>query len=481
MSSSTAEHAEDMSGTIDEHRSREMTIGLAVLGVFVTYVPITAVAVALTTIGNATGASTSDLQWVSDSYVIPMAAAVLSAGVFGDLYGRRRIYLIGMLLTILGAAIAGVAGTLADVSTIHLLWAGQAVSGLGAGMLLPTTLALIGHAVPNPRERGKFIGIWATGMMLGLALGPLVAGGILEFAEWGWIFAPTAVLAAGAGVFAIAKLPESQSPEGRHLDWPGQISATIAIASSIYGIIEGGASGWTSPHAIIGLGVAGVAFATFVIIELRATTPLMNLALFRSPTFSAAGFSASIALFSIVGSMFLLSLFLGSVQQLSPLEIGWRLLFVTGVGALINPLVGLTMHRFNAMTLLAGGLALAAVGMLLLTVVDESTGFVDLAWRLAIYGISVAVMMTSVSTAAINAVPWHLAGMAAAANTAMRQYGGALGPAVLGAVFAIRVNGGANPAGAFHTALILTAVLLAIAAIGCLVASRSSANPTNHL
>ncbi len=157
MSSSITEHAEDMPGTIDEHRSREMTIGLAVLGVFVTYVPITAVAVALTTIGNATGASTSDLQWVSDSYVIPMAAAVLSAGVFGDLYGRRRIYLIGMLLTILGAAIAGVAGTLADVSTIHLLWAGQAVSGLGAGMLLPTTLALIGHAVPDPRERGKFI------------------------------------------------------------------------------------------------------------------------------------------------------------------------------------------------------------------------------------------------------------------------------------------------------------------------------------
>jgi len=468
-----------MSGAIDEHRSKAMTIGLAVLGVFVTYVPITAVAVALTTIGNTTNASTSDLQWISDSYVIPMAAAVLSAGVFGDLYGRRRIYLIGMLLTILGAAIAGVAGTLADASAVHLLWAGQAVSGLGAGMLLPTTLALIGHAVPDPRERGKFIGIWATGMMLGLALGPLVAGGILEFAEWGWIFAPTALLAVAAGAFAIAALPESQSPAGRHLDWPGQISATIAIASSIYGIIAGGASGWTSPHAIIGLGVAVVAFAAFVIVELRSTQPLMNLALFRTPTFSAAGFSAFIALFSIVGSMFLLSLFLGSVQELSPLEIGWRLLFVTGVGALINPVVGLTIHRFNSMTLLGGGLATAAVGILLLTGVDESTGFVDLAWRLTVYGISVAVMMTSVSTAAINAVPWQLAGMAAAANTAMRQYGGALGPAVLGAIFAVRVNGGDTPAAAFHVALIVTAVLLAIAAAGCLVAARSSIEPTN--
>lgn len=452
-----------------------LTIALAVLGVFVTYVPITAISVALATIGTATDASTSDLTWISDAYVIPMAAAVLSAGVFGDLYGRRRIYLIGMALTVVGSAIAGTAGTLVGSSAVHLLWVGQAVSGLGAGLLLPTTLALIAHVVPNPRERGKFIGIWATGMMAGLALGPLISGGILEFAGWGWIFVPTAVLAAAAGALALSQLPESSSPQGRRLDWPGQISATIAIAASIYGIIEGGAAGWTAPQTIVGLVVAALAFAAFITFETRSSSPLIDLGLFRTPTFAAAGFSAMIALFSIVGSMFLLSLFLGFAQQLSPLQIGLRLLFVSGVSALVNPIVGSVLHKFNAMLVLAGGLALAAVGIYVLTGVEADTGFADLAWRLAIFGVSVAIMMTSVSTAAINSVPWQRAGMAAAANTAMRQYGGALGPAILGVVFANRLAAGDSQASAFHSALTVNAALLLLAAVACLIASRSSA------
>ena len=148
-----------------DRRRLMLTVGLAVLGVFVTYVPITAVSVALATIGQATHASTSDLQWVSDAYVIPMAAAVLSAGVFGDLYGRRRMFLGGMTLTLMGAAVAGLSGAFHHTAALSMLWTGQAISGLGAGLLLPTTLALIAHVVPDPRERGKYIrrlGHWAA-------------------------------------------------------------------------------------------------------------------------------------------------------------------------------------------------------------------------------------------------------------------------------------------------------------------------------
>ena len=449
-----------------------MTVALAVLAVFVTYLPITAVSVALTTIAHTTHASNSGLQWVSDAYVIPMAAAVLSAGVFGDLKGRRRVYLSGMALTVLGSAIAGAAAILSEhAASLHLLWAGQAVSGLGAGVLLPTTLALIGHVIPDPRERGKYIGIWATGLTVGLAVGPLVAGGLLEFTSWGWVFAPTGVLAALAGLFAL-RMPESKAPEGRKLDALGQVTATVAIAASIYATIEGGNAGWSSTQTIVGYAIALLGLVAFVVAELRSGSPLIKLSLFRSPAFSASGFSALIALFSVVGATFLLSLFLGYIQHLSPLGIGWRLLFVSGVAAVAGPFVGtVLMDRIDSILLLGAGLLLAALGVIMLTGLEPGTSFLDLAWRLAIFGVAIAMILTTVSTAAINSVPWNLAGMAAAANTALRQYGAALGPAVLGVIFTDRIAGGASEASALHTALIVNAVLLIVAAIGCLTAS----------
>ncbi len=473
MMSSQTHRARAPSSVPSDRRTLLLTVGLAVLGVFVTYVPITAVSVALATIGHATGASTSDLQWISDAYVIPMAAAVLSAGLFGDLYGRRRMFLGGMALTLIGAAVAGLSGAYGATTAIHLLWTGQAISGLGAGLLLPTTLALIAHVVPNPKDRGKYIGIWATGLLLGLAAGPLLSGVILDHVGYGWTFVPTVGLAAIAGVAALARLPESKAPEGRRLDWPGQITATIAIAASIFGVIEGGSKGWSAPVTIAGLCAGAAAFAAFIAAERRSDSPLVNLTLFKSAAFTAAGFSALIALFSVVGVTFLLSLFLGYVQHLSALQIGWRLLFVTAVAAAVNPVIGLVMHKVKVIYLLAGGLAVSAVAVFLLTGIDAQTSLAGLGWRLAIFGLSVAIMLTTVSVAAINAVPWKLAGMAAATNTAMRQYGSALGPAVLGVIFVDRTNSGASPTSALHTALVVNGILLAVAALACLQSARA--------
>jgi EmrB/QacA subfamily drug resistance transporter len=455
-----------------EGRALTATIALAVVGVFVTYLPITGVSVALTTIRAATGGSTSDLQWVSDAYIIPMAAAILSAGVFGDLHGRRRVFLIGMALTVVGTLVAALAGTLEDGSALHLLWAGQAVSGFGAGLLLPTTLALIAHAVPDLHDRARFVALWATGLVLGLAIGPLITGLILEHAGWGWIFVPFGVLALVTGLGAARWMPESKAPEGRTLDWTGQILATIAIAGTIFGVIEGGEAGWGSPAALIGLIVGGLAFVAFVFAELRSPSPLLEVRLFRSPAFAAAGLGALAALFALVGTFFLLSLFFGAQQHLSPLEIGYRLLCINGATALFNPLAGRAMRRFNAIAILAFGLALATVAMFLLCGVDADTSFLDAAWRLVIVGIANAFILSTMAVAAIHAVPHRLAGMAAAANTALRQYGAALGPAVLGVVFTTRLADGASMTSALHTGLIVNAAALAVAALACLAALR---------
>lgn len=451
-----------------------ITVALAVLGVFVTYVPINAVSVALARIGASTAASTSDLQWISDGFVIPVAAAVLSAGLLGDLYGRRKIYLSGMALILVGATVAALSDSASHSDAIHLLWVGQALSGLGAGLLLPTTLALIVHAVPNPKRRGRYIGIWATGSLLGLAVGPLISGVILDHAGYGWIFTPTIGLAGIAGVTAAARLPESKAPHSRRLDWAGQLTGTLAIAASIFGVIEGGERGWSSAATVTGLAVGAVAFVAFVAVELRSSAPIVDLKLFKWAAFAAAGAAATIALFSVVGATFLLSLFFADVQHLSTLQIGYRLLLIFGVAAVVNLVIGLLMHRAEPIYLLAFGLALSAVGVFLFTAVDADTRTLDLTWRLGVFGIAVGLMLTTVSVTAVNAVPWHLRGMAAAANTAMRQYGAALGPAVLGVIYVDCVNSGASPTSAMHTSMVVNGILLAAAALGCLVAAGRS-------
>ncbi len=153
-----------------------------------------------------------------------------------------------------------------------MLWAGQAVSGLGAGLLLPTTLALIAHAVPDLHDRARFVALWATGLVAGLAVGPLISGADPRVRHgWGWIFVPVVGLALAVGLAAWRWMPESKSPEGRHLDWTGQILATIAIAASIFGVIEGGESGWGAVTTVPGLAIGAVALVAFVLAELRST------------------------------------------------------------------------------------------------------------------------------------------------------------------------------------------------------------------
>lgn len=232
-------------GKLGCHGRIGSTTVIATLGVFVTYLPIYAVAVSLATIAADTGATTAELQWVAVAYVIPMAAGVLSAGVFGDLHGRRRMFSLGLVLTVIGSVGSGVAGLL-DSAALPVLWTGQAITGLGAGVLLPTTLALIAQAVPDPKARGRYIAMWAAGMTAGLAVGPVLAGAIVAVGSWGWIFAPTVVLSIVILVVGYLRLPESKAPAGRHLDVPGQIAATIAMVAIIFGVIEGGALGWGS-------------------------------------------------------------------------------------------------------------------------------------------------------------------------------------------------------------------------------------------
>ncbi|MEU9206112.1 MFS transporter [Streptomyces sp. NPDC048332] len=405
---------------------------MACLGVFVAYLPVTTVAVSLPAIQAALDASTAQLSWVQDAFVLPMAAFILTAGVVGDVHGRKKVFQAGLLFSAAGAAVA------LSAPSIEVLWAGQALAGLGAAALLPTTLALISHAVPDHRERGRFIGLWATSLLMALAVGPLIAGLVLEHADWRWIYLLVIPVSLVAAVFAARLLTDSRAPHGRRLDWPGQITAAVAITALVYGVIEGGAGSFTDATVLVALFIAVAGVVLFVMAERRSESPMLDLALFRSPAFTATTLVAMITFLGLIGFFFLLSLYFGLVQQLDTLQAAWRLLVVTGASIVVGGPVSRLMHRVPARALITAGLLVVTGALLSMTTLDADTSFASLAWRLALLGIGMGGILTPMTATAVASVPQHLAGMAAAGNNAFRQIGGALGPAVLGALLTSR-------------------------------------------
>ncbi|MFJ1751477.1 MFS transporter [Kitasatospora sp. NPDC088134] len=411
---------------------RAATLVLACLGVFVAYLPVTTVSVSLPAIQRALGASTSELSWVSDAFVLPMAALILTTGVWGDVHGRRRVFLAGLVCCGLGAAVSLLSGS------VQLLWAGQAVSGVGAAALLPTTLALISHAVPDHRERGRFIGFWAMSLTAPLAVGPLVAGVLLEHTSWRWIFLLPIPVTAALFAVAAARLPDSRAPHGRRLDPPGQLTAALAVTALVYGVIEGGADGFGEPAVLGALALGTAAAVAFVLVERRSSAPMLDPALFRSPAFTATALVALVSFLGLIGFFFVLSLYFGLVQHLSTLDAALRLVLVSGTSLLAGLPVGRLVHRVSPRLLITSGLLLTAAALLSMTGLDAHTSYPALAWRLVLLGLGMGLVLTPMTATAVSAVPFHLAGTAAAGNNAIRQVGAALGPAVLGALLTTR-------------------------------------------
>ncbi|WP_349345389.1 MFS transporter [Streptomyces rapamycinicus] len=407
---------------------------MACVGVFVAYLPVTSVSVSLPAIQRALHASTSQLSWITDAFVLPMAALILSAGVFGDVHGRKKVFQAGLSFAVIGAAVA------LSAQSVQVLWAGQALAGLGAAALLPTTLALISHVVPDPHQRAKFVGLWAAALMTALAVGPLMAGVILDHAAWRWIYLPTIPVAVLTMMIAAPLVADSRAPGSRRLDWPGQITAALAITSLVYGVIEGGADSFSEPRVIVALALAAVSALAFVLAERRSASPMLDLALFRSPAFSATTLIAMISFLGLIGFFFVLSLYFGMVQRLDTLDAGYRLLAVTAVCLLVGVVVGPLMRRISARVLITIGLLITSGALVSLTALDAHTVFGALAWRLALLGLGLGLVVTPMTATAVASVPHRLAGMAAAGNNAFRQVGGALGPAVLGVLLTTRTT-----------------------------------------
>ncbi len=351
---------------------------------------------------------------------------MLTAGTLGDRFGRKRLFLFGLVLFVLGSLLCGVAPTLG-----WLLF-GRVVQGTGAAALSPGSLSVLVAAFPEPRQRAQAIGLWAGVSGVGLAAGPLVGGLLIQIASWPAIFFVNLPIGVVALALGWPLLAESRNPNAQRIDLPGQVLVIGALVCLIMGLIEGSSQGWTSP-LILGLFIgAAVLLAAFLLVEARVREPMLPLRLFRSRVFSVANVAAILVGFAFLGTVFFITQFLQSVQGYTPLEAGLRTLPTTMGIFLIAPLAGMLTARLGPrLPIVLGGLLAASALFLLLRLAPDS-GYATLWWNFGMLGIGFGLMLSPLTAAVLSATPPQLAGLGSSVINTSRQVGFSLGIAVLG-------------------------------------------------
>src|SRR3954469_19312612 len=424
---------------------------------------ITIVNVALPAIQNALHASFSDLQWVIDAYALALATCVLTAGSLADLYGRKRLFLIGVVLFTIASAACGLAN-----DALFLIIA-RGVQGIGGAIMFATALALISQ-VFHGRERGTAFGIWGATIGAAVAIGPLAGGALTDWLSWRWIFLVNIPIGIAAVILAMRVLDESSDPEHSRLGPVGLVTFTIGLLCLILALIEGNQRGWTSPE-IVALIVGAVVFlAVFVATQTRKRTTMVDLALFKRPAFDGAQTTA----FAISASMFAmflyLTLYLQNILGLSPLATGVRFLPLSIVSFFAAPLAGRLSGRIAIRALLAFGLALNAIAMWSMSRVSAGSHWTVLLPGFVIGGIGIGFVNAPLATTAVSTVAVQRAGMASGINNTFRQVGIATGIAALGAIFASRVPDQRSHAEFVHGLHDILLVGAGVAAIGAVLA-----------
>jgi MFS family permease len=371
----------------------------------------------------------SQLTWISDAFLLPVAVLELSFGVLGDLFGRKQLLVGGAALLCAGEVVA------ASAAGIHQLWVGQALAGLGAAALFPTSLAMIAAGTHTGPQRARAIAVWASSLSAGGFLAPLLGGITGTYGSWRSAFVVVAVLAAMSALVSLWLATNSRSPEGRSLDVGGQITIGVGLFALLYAVIQGPTDGWGSTPVVVAFVIAAVFVGLFVVAESRASSPLLRLDLFRNRSFAIASVVAVVGMFSFLGTAYAASIRLGPIQHQSPMRTAFAFLLLNGITPVLTPLTSRLLHRLPARALLTTGLALIAAGDFLAAGLDVGNrNLASLILPLGLVGIGFAFTVSSITATAVNTVPLPLAGMASAATNLLRDFGFTLGPAVIGAV-----------------------------------------------
>ncbi|MDT0421424.1 MFS transporter [Streptomyces evansiae] len=377
------------------------------------------------------GGGAGDLEWTVSAYTLTFAVLMLFGAALGDRFGRRRMFMAGVALFTLASGLAGFA------QGIGQLIAARAVQGVGAAVMMPLILTLIAAAVPAGR-RGMAYGITGAVNGLAVATGPLIGGTLTEHISWHWIFWLNVPLGALLLVLAPLRLGESTAP-GARLDLPGTLLVSGGLFGIVYALINGNGDGWTSAPVLGGLLAGTALLAGFVVWELRSRRPMVPMRLFRGRAFNAINGVSLLMFLGMFGSVFLLSQALQLVQGWSPTEAGLRMLPWTGMPMLVAPVAGLLSDRFGGRRVVAAGLFLQGIALgWFAYLFDAGVSYAELLPGMILGGIGMALYFAPAAALVMDSVRPAEAGIASGVNNAVREVGGALGIAVLSAVFTTR-------------------------------------------
>jgi EmrB/QacA subfamily drug resistance transporter len=422
----------------DENR-KWWTLGAMCFALFMVMLDNTVVNVALPSIQRELHASISSLEWTINGYTLTFAVLIATGGRLGDIFGRRLMFLSGVIIFAITSATAGFAQDTA------MLIGSRAIQGIGAALMMPATLSIITNAFPAA-ERGKAIGTWAGVSALALSIGPVVGGALTEYVSWRAIFfinLPVAVIAVAATIFAVTESRDESVD--RRVDYPGVVALTASLTAIVLALIEGNSWGWDSTTILALLFGGAAGLAAFVAIELRAAAPMVEFSLFRTRQFIGSSMVAFIVTFAMMGSFFFMALYMQDILGYSALEAGIRFLPTTMVIAAVAPLSGRLADRLGPGTPMSAGLAILAVSMFLFAGIDVGTTYSGLIVPFVLMGLGIALVMSPMSTAAMNAVSVAKSGVASGILQMSRMIGASVGIAATGAIFQSRLGSGFDP------------------------------------
>ena len=444
-----------------EETRKWFTLAAVAFGLFMIMLDNTVVNVALPSIQRDLGIGLSELEWIVTGYALTFASLMLIGGKAADAYGRRLVFVIGIVVFTLASLWCGLA------SSGEMLIAARIVQGSGAALMNPATLSIIAATFP-PRQRGTAIGIWAGVSALALAIGPLVGGLITEHLTWNWIFfvnIPVGVLGIVASFLFI---DESKDETHKRLDIPGLATSALGLFALTYGLIEANNYGWGSARIIGSFVVAVVSLAAFLVLERTQREPMLPLDLFRNRTYTGANTVILLVALSMFGVFFFVSLYMQNILGYSAVQAGAAFLPMTLLIIVIAPLAGRMTDRVGSRWFMTGGMLLIAIQLVYFSRLGSDATFWDLLPAMLIGGIGMASTMTPSTAAATRSVPVDKAGVGSAVLNAFRQVGGTMGVAVMGAIVADKAGGERTVdafMSGFQAALTVAAVIAAIGAV----------------